>query len=173
MYDDTELLDLFDKDEKVVGVVQRAEYYKNPEKYKNLYLRSAEMFIRNDRGQLWIPRRNIYKKVAPGGLDYSCGGHVGTGEDYIEGLIREAEEELRMIFNPADVQLLHIFTPNAENPWFRGVFVYESNIAPEYNKDDFSEYYWMDSTELLQKLETGEPAKSSMLETVRALLSVL
>jgi 8-oxo-dGTP pyrophosphatase MutT (NUDIX family) len=172
MYDEDELLDLFDKDEKVVGTVERGDYYKNPEKYKDRYLRSAEMFIRNDKGELWIPRRHINKKIAPGGLDYSCGGHIGAGENYIEGLIREAEEELQLTLRPEDVQLLRMFTPNTENRWFRAVFVYESNITPKYNKHDFSEYYWIKPAELLQKLEAGEPAKSSMLETVQTLRTV-
>lgn len=168
-----EILDLFNIDEEVIGTVERNEYYKNPEKYKGYYLRSAEMFIRNDKGELWIPRRHTNKRIAPGGLDYSCGGHVGAGESYTEGLIREAEEELQIMLRSKDAQLLRVFTPNTENPWFRAVFVYESNTTPDYNKDDFSMCYWMDPAELLRRLEAGEPAKSSMLETVRTLRTVL
>lgn len=173
MYDDNELLDLLNKDENIVGTVKRAAYYKNPEKYKGLYLRAAELFIQNDKGQLWIPRRNAHKKVAPNGLDYSAGGHVGAGEDYATGLIREIDEELNLVLQPKDLQLLHTFTPATGDPYFRGVFLHKSNKIPEYNKDDFSEYYWLYPQELIQKLEAGESAKVSMLETVRVLQPAL
>lgn len=163
-----EVLDLFDVNEAVVGTVKRAEYYKNLEKFTGYYLRSAELFIQNDKGELWVPRRTAHKTVAPSSLDYSCGGHVAAGEDYITGCIREAEEELGLVLKPEDLQLVAQFTPATSNyPWFRYLFVYTSNKVPPYNTDDFSEYYWLTPEALLRKLTAGEPAKQSMLETVK------
>lgn len=169
MQPEEEILDLFDINEQVVGTVKRAEYYKKPEVCERYYLRSAEMFIRNDKGQLWVPHRNSNKEIAPSGLDYSAGGHVGAGEDYVIGCLREIEEELNLTLQPDDLQFVAKFTPSGGDRWFRTLFIYESNDTPVYNTDDFSEYYWMTCEELLQKLKAGELAKESMLETVKTL----
>jgi isopentenyldiphosphate isomerase len=77
--DDSELLDLVDKDDKVIDTILRGDTVGS--KHKG-YLRAAELLIINDKGQLWIPRRQLHKKLAPGGLDYSAAGHVASGDDY-------------------------------------------------------------------------------------------
>jgi isopentenyl-diphosphate delta-isomerase len=172
MEDENELLDLIDENDKVIGTVRRTEYYKEPVKPKG-YLRSVELFIRNNKGQLWIPRRTAQKKVAPNGLDYSCGGHVTSGEDYVTALVREIKEELNMGISPNDLHFIKKFHPSTGYPWFRCLYLYESNEVPKYNREDFSEYYWLTPQQLLTKLKSGEPAKVSMLSAVREVLDVL
>jgi 8-oxo-dGTP pyrophosphatase MutT (NUDIX family) len=172
MEDANELLDLFDEQENQLDIVLRSAYYQDPSKYPG-YLRSAEMFIRNSRGQLWIPRRNMARKVAPGGLDYSCGGHVSSGEGYVQGCIREAAEELGLELAPKDLKAIFKTSPTPGSPWFRTLFLYESDEVPSYNKDDFSEYFWLTPQELLARLQSGEPAKQSMLVTLQAVSDTL
>lgn len=172
MYDEDELLDLFDSDERVVDTVRRGDYYKNQTRYRGLYLRSAELFIVNDRGQFWVPIRTLDKKIAPGGLDYSAGGHVAAGESYETGLIREIEEELELRLNPQDLQFVAAFTPNDSNPWFRKLFMHTSNDVPNYNRDDFSGYSWMFPSELFEQLAVGVPAKASMHATVEKVVQL-
>lgn len=170
MHDDNELLDLFDIDEQVIDTVKRAEYYHDQSKYKDLYLRSAEMFIVNDQGQLWVPKRTLDKKIAPGGLDYSAGGHVSSGEDYKTGLIREVEEELGLRLRPHELRFVAAFMPREGDPWFRKLFIYNSNDVPDYNTEDFSEYSWMYPRELFEQLVAGVPAKTSMRATIEKVL---
>lgn len=172
MYDEDELLDLVDDGDNVVATVARGEYYRNIEKYPG-NLRAAELLIRNDKGQLWIPRRNPHKKIAPNGLDYSCGGHVNAGEDYITSCLREVDEELNLKLSADDLKFLRRFTPTPELNYFRQVYVYDSNEAPDYNRDDFYEYYWLTPDELIAKLKSGEPAKSSMLMTIETVAGLL
>lgn len=47
----------------------------------------------NSQGQFWIPRRTFDKKIFPGGLDFSVGGHVKSGESDETAFRREAVEE--------------------------------------------------------------------------------
>lgn len=172
MQDDDELLDLFDINEDIIGTVKRGEYYKNRHKYSG-FLRATEFFIQNDAGELWIPRRTDDKKIAPGGLDYSGGGHVASGEGYAQGLIREISEELNLNLDESDLKLIKKFTPTEENPWFRELFIYHSGQEPDYNREDFQAACWLTPQELLSKLEAGEPCKSSMLATVREVKDIL
>ena len=167
-----ELLDIFDANERLTGTVMRSTYYRDPALHPG-YLRSTELFIRNDKGQLWIPRRSADRKIKPNALDYSCGGHVSSGEDYITGCIREAEEELNLHLKPEDLTLLFKTNATDKSPWFRSVFLYNSNEAPDYNTEDFSEYYWLTPEELIARIEAGEPAKESMLATLHATLPKL
>lgn len=172
MYDEAELLDLVDEHDRVITTVARGEYYRDIEKHKG-YLRAVEVFIRNDKGQLWVPRRQPGKKIAPNGLDYSCGGHVTAGEDYITSCLREVEEELNLKLNETDLRFIKKFTPTPEVPYFRHMYVYDSNEAPDYSRDDFYEYFWLTPEELIAKLEVGEPAKTSLLPTILAVKDLL
>lgn len=165
-----ELLDLVDENDKVIGTIMRSQSMTVNREPKG-YLRAAELFIRNREGKLWIPRRAPHKAIAPNSLDYSASGHVASGETYVQSALREISEELNLSLEPKDLKLLHIFPPTGDEPkFFRAVFVYESNEAPNYNKDDFTEYYWLSAEELLSKLEAKEPAKRSLKETVRYLV---
>lgn len=166
--DEDELLDLVDENDQVVGTILRDDTAGSNHKG---YLRAAELLILNDKGQLWIPRRQMHKKLAPGGLDYSAAGHVASGDDYGETLKREVKEELNLKLDESKLEFLHKFTPRTDlPPYFRSVYLYRTNEIPNYNHDDFSEYYWLTPKDLLAKLEAAEPAKQSLKETVEYLI---
>ncbi len=173
MYDADELLDLVDMNDTVTGTVKRAEFYANIDAYAGLNLRAADLLIQNSKGELWIPRRTLDRKIAPGGLDYSCGGHVGSGETYERGLLREIEEELNLKLKEADLTFLANFGPRPGLPYYSEIYLYSSDEAPLYNTDDFSEYEWIMPDKLVERLNEREPAKISMLETMACLLDVL
>ena len=173
MYDADEILDLVDMSDVVTGTVKRAEFYANMDAFRGLNLRAADLLIQNSKGELWIPRRTLDRKIAPGGLDYSCGGHVGSGETYERGLLREIEEELNLKLSEADLTFLANFGPRQGLPYFSEIYLYRSDKAPTYNPDDFSEYEWIMPDKLVERLSDGELAKSSMLETMASLLDVL
>ena len=168
MAEEDELLDLVDANDNVVGSVMRSQ---KPASSQPVFLRAAEMFIQNGRGQLWVPRRQKHKTIAPGGLDFSASGHVGAGESYEDGLKREVKEELNLDIDPKKLKFVHKFPPTgAEKLFFRSVYLYYSDEVPQFNPDDFSEYYWLTPQELLSKLQAGEPAKRSLQETVSYLI---
>lgn len=166
--EDDELLDLVDENDKVIGTIYRSEFYRLES--ENLgYIRACELFIQNDEGKLWIPKRTASKRIAPNGLDYSCGGHVGSGQTYMEAMLREIREELGLRLTPDDLRFIIKFRPRPKLPYFRNFYVYRSNTAPSYNPDDFVGAAWMTVEELAEKLQSGVPAKSSLLESVAVL----
>lgn len=168
--DDDELLDLVDKNDQVIGTILRGETAGS--KHEG-YLRAAELLIINDKGQLWIPRRQMHKRIAPGGLDFSAAGHVASGDDYKQTLIKEVKEEINMELDPSKLEFLKKFSPRPDlPPYFRSVYLYHSNEVPNYNPDDFSEYYWLTPQELLAKIKGGDAAKQSLTETAEYLLQL-
>lgn len=167
---DDELLDLVDKNDEVIGTILRSQSG-NLHIENRGYLRAAELLIQNNDGKLWIPRRSLKKRIAPGGLDYSASGHVSSGESYESALYREVKEEINLDIKPQYLRLLNKFPPiGDELAYIRSVYIYETDIVPDYNREDFIEYYWLTPEELLTKLEAGEPAKRSLKDTVKYLL---
>jgi len=162
MAEEDELLDLVDENDQVIGTILRSKSMLVHREGRG-YLRAAELFIRNTDGQLWIPRRSMKKSIAPGGLDYSASGHVASGESYEEALRREVKEELNLDIKWESLKLIHKFPPVGDEPkFFRAVYIYESDEVPDFNRDDFTEYYWLTPEELLTKLEASELAKRSL-----------
>lgn len=168
MHDEDEVLDLVDENDNVIGTIPRAETGNGHEGY----LRAAELLIINDKGQLWIPRRQMHKRIKPGGLDFSAAGHVSSGETYEETLQKEVAEEINLELDKDKLEFLHKFTPRPDlPPYFRSVWLYHSNDVPQYNEDDFSGYEWLTPQELLDRIKNGDTAKESLTETIEYLIN--
>jgi isopentenyl-diphosphate delta-isomerase len=160
---DYELLDVVDEHDCVVGQEVRLVIYE-----KNLNFRAINVFIENDKGQLWIPRRVANKRLFPLALDMSCAGHVGSGETYEQGLIRETIEELGIDLTVTPYEEVAYMTPYTHTTSaFTRVYRIRQNEVPEFNVGDFCEYYWLTPQELVALLEQGEPAKSDLIKMTR------
>ena len=105
-----ELLNIVNEHDKVIGTILRGDYQRLV-KQKLGYLRAVDIFMVNDQGQLWIPRRAAHKHIAPNGLDYSAGGHVSAGETYLEACLHEIQEELGLKVSKQDLTFVHKFPP--------------------------------------------------------------
>jgi isopentenyldiphosphate isomerase len=164
---DDELLDLVNERDEVIGTVGRNDPRLGRDNIG--YVRGVQMFIQNSVGKLWVPTRNTRKKIAPGGLDYSMGGHVGTGEAYMAAALREIQEELNMTLAEGDLEFI-VKIPPGVIPYFCCLYIYKSNNEPQYNKEDFTSATWLTAQEIIDKLDAGVPAKSNLRETVKFLL---
>ncbi|PJE76398.1 hypothetical protein COV05_04705 [Candidatus Uhrbacteria bacterium CG10_big_fil_rev_8_21_14_0_10_48_16] len=77
-----------DQDE-VIGQMEKEEAYE-----KQAMLRSAQLFLYDQQGRLFIQRRAWTKKRFPGCLCASVAGHVEPKEGYEEAIHREMLEEI-------------------------------------------------------------------------------
>ncbi len=82
------------------------------------------------------------QKVHAGLLDASVGGHVDSGEDYLEAAVREAKEETGLSIASADLVLLIKFRSTTENKqkgiinnFWRSVYIYKNPVSDEEIKD--------------------------------------
>lgn len=159
-----EWLDLVDADDQVIGRMLRSEVGA-----KGLHnFRVVNAFVVNSQGELWIPRRTAHKRIFPNALDMSMGGHVESGETYDQAFARETLEELNIDVTKADVQMIGKLSPlthplNA----FMQLYMIRTDIAPDYNRDDFSEAFWLTPEKLLAWIERGEPCKGDLPELTR------
>ncbi|ROO88704.1 isopentenyl-diphosphate delta-isomerase [Actinocorallia herbida] len=164
---DTEILDLVDGRDTVIRQIARSDF---PRWEGRGHLRVVDCFLRNDRGELWIPRRALDKRLAPGGLDYSVGEHVLSGEDYPAAAVRGFAEELNLTVTPADLTYLAKIPPAPGKPFFQALYLLATDTAPRYNPADFTGFTWLTPEDLLTRIERGDPAKPSLAATVRHLL---
>ncbi|MEH1944236.1 MAG: NUDIX domain-containing protein [Nostoc sp.] len=164
MIQDDEILDIVDESDCVVGQKKRSEIYRQG----LCNFRVVNAFVVNSLGQLWIPRRSAHKTIFPLCLDVSMGGHVETGETYEDALQRELKEELNLELNMVNVRLLGYLIPyQYQVSSFMKVYEIKLDWNPEYNKSDFIESFWLSVNDLIEWLNSGEPAKSDLLKLVK------
>lgn len=159
-----EYLDLVNEHDEVVGRKLRSEIYN--EGLSNF--RVVNAFVVNSEGKLWIPRRAADKRVFPLCLDMSMGGHVESGETYDQTFKREMQEELNIDTDSTPWKMIGHLTPEA-NGMSAHMNVYEirTNESPNYNSSDFTEYFWLMPTEILERIERGDSAKGDLPKLVQ------
>lgn len=163
-----EYLDLVDQDDNVIGKKRRSEVY--AENLSNFRVINA--FIKNSKGEIWIPRRASTKRIFPLCLDMSMGGHVESGEDYETAFKRELLEELNIDAGRTPYRVLGKLTPDKDHvSAYMEVYEIETDDAPNYNKDDFTEYFWLTPEALLKKIALGEKTKEDLPKLVKIFYS--
>lgn len=159
-----EILDLVNKNDEVVGTMPRSEVY---EKGLSNY-RTINCFIKSSEGKLWTPRRQPNKRLFPNGLDFACGGHVSSGETYLEAFAKEMSEELNIDVSKTPHKELGSCTPDKDGvSSFMRVYEITSDVVPDYNTEDFSSYEWLYPEEIIQKIEEGEKTKGDLPKLIR------
>jgi isopentenyldiphosphate isomerase len=154
-----ELLDIVTEDDVVVRQELRSVIYQE----KVSCFRVINAFVYNSKGELWIPRRHQSKKLFPLYLDASVGGHVMAGETYEEAFFRETKEEIGLGVSPQGYELVGRLTPQKhKTSAFMNVYLIRSDHTPDYNRNDFGEFYWLSVDGFFKRLENGDRAKSDL-----------
>jgi len=167
MHDD-EKLDVVDRNDNVIGCKNRSELYREG----SSNFRVVNVFLKNDQGKIWIPRRTANKSIFPLHLDMSVGGHVRSGENYEEAFRREVKEELNLGINSLQWRLLGHLTPYEDGvSSFMKVYEIQMNQTPSYNQQDFVEYFWLMPTEILERISGDERAKDDLPRLIRIFYS--
>jgi isopentenyl-diphosphate delta-isomerase len=163
-----ELLHLVDENDNVIG-----SHLRNSDTYLlKRNFRVVNAFIQNSKGELWIPRRAAHKKLFPLALDVSIGGHVTYGESYEDALIKEASEEVNLDLKNMSYEFLGHLNPHKYDlSAFMKVYLIKTDEAPNYNPNDFIEYYWLKPSDILKKIDDGDLAKGDLPKLVRIFFS--
>jgi len=86
---DSELLEVVDAQDRVIGTALRGEIHR-----RRLCHRAVHIFVFNPSGDVYVQRRSAVKDRHALKLDSSAAGHVDPGESYYDAAVRELREEL-------------------------------------------------------------------------------
>jgi len=103
MSDHEEVLEVVNYKGEVIGILSRTSIHGNP----SLIHRVVHVLVFNGKGDLLLQKRSMNKDVAPGKWDTSVGGHVNPGEDPLDAVRREMEEELGV--TPGEPRFLYTY----------------------------------------------------------------
>ena len=96
------------------------------------------------------------------------GGHVESGEIYEDTLKRETQEELNIDTDKAHVRLLGHLSPQEDGvSAYMNVYEIKMNEAPDYNKNDFVEYFWLTPKSLFERIANGDKTKGDLPKLVK------
>lgn len=109
MDDPSELFDVVDSEDRVIGQATRREVHT-----KGLFHRSVHIWVFNSRGELFLQKRAMTKDENPGYWDSSAAGHLNAGEGYRTCAHRELMEELGI---SKELQFFMKFPASRETLW--------------------------------------------------------
>lgn len=95
----SERLDILDGEGRVSGSAERSRIHR-----EGLRHHAVHVIVLDAAGRMLLQKRSSTKDTCPGMWDTSVGGHVGSGEDPLEAVLREAGEELGIHLQASDLE---------------------------------------------------------------------
>ena len=157
----SEILDIVNDKDEVIGQAERDEVHR-----VGLVCRLAYVCFYTANREVILQKRSDTKKNDAGKLTTTVSGHVSSGQDYLEGAVRETLEESGVEVTESDLVSLGVvradyvqgeYLSNA----FRGLFAYkfEGDIADlKVEEEDGAGFVLISIDELERQLES-EPEK--------------
>ncbi len=84
-----EIFDVVNERDEIIGQATRSEVHRCGWRH-----RAVHVLVFNRRGEVFLQKRSMQKDCHPGVWDSSASGHLGPGESYEAGAVRELAEEL-------------------------------------------------------------------------------
>ena len=84
-----EIFDVVNECDEVIGQQTRSKVHR-----MGLRHRAIHLLVYNSKGELFLQKRSIKKDCFPDTWDSSASGHLDSGEDYDNCILREPREEL-------------------------------------------------------------------------------
>ena len=137
MNEDSEIFDIVNDSDKVIGSASRYEVHK-----RGLKHRSVHLLIFNKQGSVLLQKRSMEKDTFPGTWDSSVSGHVDSGEDYDESVIRESWEELGIKFEGVPEKIFKVDACKETDNEFSWVYRHLSSGPFSPNANEISEIKW-------------------------------
>lgn len=92
---DDEIFDVVNDRDEVTGQATRGEVHR-----QKLRHRSVHALAFGSDGRVFLQKRSMLKDSSPGRWDASCSGHLNSGEDYGDAVVRELMEEIGLGVSP-------------------------------------------------------------------------
>lgn len=146
-----ELLDLVDKNDKVVGAVWKSEAHKDPTKSH----REVAVVVFTKQGETLLQKRGLKKKYDPGAWQIAAAGHVTAGEDPKKCAKRELFEEMGLKARLTYMKKISSKYKKESRFFWTYYALLDKKVPIKINKDEVEEARWVKIKDL-NKYFTGE-----------------
>jgi isopentenyldiphosphate isomerase len=146
-----EVLDVVDREDRVIGRAPRGEVYA-----RGLLHRCVFVQARDAEGRIFVHRRTASKLVFPSRYDMFVGGVLGAGESYARAALREAEEELGVSGLPEPVPLFKFLYDGEGGAWWSYVYEVRCTLPVAPQVSEVAWHAFVDEEELLRRLDAWE-----------------
>lgn len=147
---------LYENGTKIGKIKERSLVHRDGDWHASIRIYIIRKNSEKNNVQLLLQKRSDDKDSFPGCYDVSCGGHLEASESYIEGAVRELNEELSIKVNYTDLIFLFDQKLKAEGTFHKKhfisneinrVYILEKNITLneiKYQKDEIQDVKWID-----------------------------
>lgn len=144
-----EYLDIVDENGNVTGKATRDECHSNPK----LIHPVMHCWIFNSEGKVLIQKRSKHKKINPGMWDISCAGHISSGENAGEALMREIEEELGLKEAKVNFVSKYIHSKEYETEFIYLYYVKldQNDFEIKLQEEEVEEVKWVNIDEAIRR----------------------
>lgn len=150
-----ELIDIYDQNGVPTGAVRDKETPLAPDEYRM----AVGMWIVDADGRIFLTRRSMEKKYAPGKWENPA-GHVQAGESPVHAVIRELHEETGLTVAEAQITLLGC---SCSWPYLGRDFGVHMNVdlsQVRFQKGETCDAKWVSFAEFAAMARAGEFAPS-------------
>ena len=129
-----EIFPIVDETGKTIGSATRKECHSGSFRLHPV----VHLHVFNDKGELYLQKRNMNKDIQPGKWDTAVGGHVNLNEKVEDALYREAGEELHISGFVPVFAFRYVFRSDVEQELVNSYYTrYSGEINPD--KSEISE----------------------------------
>ena len=157
-----EYFDILDENGNKTGITKlRNEVHRDGDWHKAVHI-----WIINDKKEILLQRRCATKDSNPNMLDISCAGHLTSGDNSLDGAIRELKEELNLDVNKEDLKFIKTikrsskYTETFINNEFDDMYILRTNKTVEdmkYQEEEISEIFYVSYDKFKEMVNNRQP----------------
>jgi isopentenyl-diphosphate Delta-isomerase len=132
-----DIFDIVNERDEVIGRASRSEVHA-----RGLLHRAIHVLVFNSRGEIFLQKRSLKKDRQPGVWDSSCSGHVDSGEDYDQTVVRELHEEIGLQLSAPPEKLFKIDACAETDAEFVWVYRCQNNGPFQLHPDEIETGGW-------------------------------
>ncbi len=140
--------DLYDLNRNLTGET----ILKGDETPKGRYIIVVLVFMQNSKGDFLIQKRSKRKD----GKYATTGGHPKSGEDSIQGVLTEVEEEIGIKLNPNDLQLYYSGRSEKERVFWDDYYIkidIEDIKKLKLQEDEVEDVEWFSANQIVELMK--------------------
>ena len=145
-----EILPIVNEKGETIGKAARSECHSG----SKLLHPVVHLHLINAKGEIFLQKRSITKKLLPGYWDTAVGGHISYGEDTLTALHRETMEELGLTQFKAERLATYLWESKTERE-FINVFICREYGTFTIDNDEVDEGKFWSKEEIEAAIDTN------------------